>query len=285
MAMFASEWSQIPWSFTLHRWDIVENNLLLDKVKSAQTVRFISEDGLRMAQELGMARSANVRVIHMGVEVPANIPPPSAGRAFLCPARLVEVKGHRHLLEAWKTLQTVGVHAQLLLAGDGPLRTALTLQAAALGLGESVRFLGVVPHEKLLERYEQGGIAAVVLPSVDIGGGCHEGIPVALMEAMSYGIPVIGTRTGGTAELVQNGTGLMVEPGNSEELAVAMRSMIDNPEDAQRLGRMGRRHVEAEFNVRRTTAELVDTFEGPQDIRDESSMDSTAAQEREIHHA
>jgi glycosyltransferase involved in cell wall biosynthesis len=261
MAMAASEWSGIPWSFTLHRWDIVENNLLVEKTRSASLVRFISEDGLRMARELGVPASDHVRVIHMGVEMPSVRPTPG-GTVCLCPARLVEVKGHRYLLEAWKSLQDRGLEGSLWLAGDGPLRPELGALADRLNIRDSVRFLGTVSHRVLLDMYERGGIALTVLPSIDMGNGGHEGIPVALMEAMSYGVPVIGTRAGGTSELIRSGTGLIVEPRNVAELVTAIQSTLDHPADALRLGEWGRSHVEKEFNVTRTAAELGEAFAG-----------------------
>jgi glycosyltransferase involved in cell wall biosynthesis len=281
MAMIASEWSGIPWSFTLHRRDIVENNLLLEKVGSAGMVRFLSEEGLRMARALGVPRSGHIRVIHMGVDLPTPVPR-TPGRIVLCPARLVDVKGHRNLLDAWKRVQKLGVRAELVLAGDGPLRPNLETLAEILALGDSVRFLGTLPHAQLLELYERGGVAAVILPSVDAG---QEGIPVALMEAMSYGVPVIGTRTERMADLVQQGTGLMVEPENPEELAVAIQNMVDNPDDAVRLGQRGRRHVESDFDVRHTTAELVDAIEGARNGHDRGVRNLVGMHARGVGHA
>jgi glycosyltransferase involved in cell wall biosynthesis len=263
MAMAASEWSGIPWSFTLHRWDIVENNLLVEKARSASLVRFISEDGLSMARERGLPASDHVRVIHMGVEMPSVRSTPGR-QVCLCPARLVEIKGHRYLLEAWKKVRELGIRARLWLAGDGPLRSSIEAQATALNIRDSVRLLGTVSHSVLLEMYKSGGIALTVLPSIELGNGGHEGIPVALMEAMSYGVPVIGTRAGGTPELIRNGSGVIVEPGNVPELASAIQSMLDHPGNAQRLGERGRCHVDKEFNVTNTTAALVDAFSGRQ---------------------
>ena len=103
----------------------------------------------------------------------------------LCPADLLAVKGHRYLLEAWKLVQNRGSSAGLWLAGEGELRENLQALAAELQLGDSVRFLGTLKHEALLNLYKRGSISAVTLASVDLGGGCHEGVPVALVEAMS----------------------------------------------------------------------------------------------------
>jgi glycosyltransferase involved in cell wall biosynthesis len=254
--------SGIPWSLTAHRWDIVENNLLAVKVRSASFVRFISEDGLRMAREKGIGPAGNARVLHMGVAIPGRVrrryePWP----VLLCPARLVEVKGHRFLLEAWRILRSRGVRGELWLAGQGELRAPLEALSEALGLACSVKFLGAVPHVELLKIYENGAVSAVVLPSVDLGQGCHEGIPVALIEAMSYGIPVVATPTGGTGELVVPGTGLLAPPADPSAMADRIQSLLGDGKLAEQLGDSGRRRVMEAFDIVRVTAELVKEFE------------------------
>jgi glycosyltransferase involved in cell wall biosynthesis len=262
MAMAASSMCGIPWSLTLHRWDIVEDNLLAEKAESATLVRFISQDGLRMGRERGVPEGSHIRVIRMGVDMPpavANGRP--EGRIVLCPARLVPVKGHRYLLEAWRKVRDHGMAAELWLAGGGPLRDTLEKQAASLGIRNSVRFLGTIPHNRLLGMYEKFGIAATVLPSIDMGEGNHEGIPVALIEAMSYGVPVVATRTGGTGELVLGGTGLLVRAQDSDELATAILSLLKDPVGARRLGEFGRLHVASEYDIRQIAAELLHWFE------------------------
>jgi colanic acid/amylovoran biosynthesis glycosyltransferase len=258
LAMVASTVSGVPWSLTLHRWDIVENNLLAEKVRRAAFARFICEDGLRMARELG-APADRACVIHMGVELPVR------GSSFgsnsrgvvLCPARLVEVKGHRYLIEAWKLLKRRGIEGELWLAGDGELRGAL--EALARGL-DSVQFLGALPHDELLALYEQNLVSAVVMPSVDLGGGCHEGIPVALIEAMGYGIPVIATRAGGTPELISPGAGLLVPPSNPAALAGAIERIFEDDELRSRLGQAGRRRAREAFDITRVVSELARNF-------------------------
>ena len=263
MAMLASRLSGIPWSLTAHRWDIVENNLLATKVRSASFVRFISEDGLRMAQALGIGFTDNVRVLHMGVPVPARVQRRSPGPrpVVLCPARLVEVKGHRFLLEAWQILQRRGCDAELWLAGQGELRPQLERQSETLGLAASVKFLGAVAHSELLKTYEDGAVTAVILASIDLGNGLHEGVPVALIEAMSYGIPVVATPTGGTAELVCPGSGLLVPPAEPVALADAIQGLLEDAGLRQQLGESGRQHVLEDWDIVGVAAQLVREFE------------------------
>jgi glycosyltransferase involved in cell wall biosynthesis len=131
----------------------------------------------------------------------------------------------------------------------------------ALGLAGSVRFLGVLPHSALLKIYEEGTVSAVVLASLDLGNGLHEGIPVALMEAMSYGIPVVTTATGGTAELVLPEAGLLVPSANPTALADAIQRLVQDAQLREQLGDSGRRHVAETYDVVRVAAELVNEFE------------------------
>jgi colanic acid/amylovoran biosynthesis glycosyltransferase len=261
MAMLASARSRVPWSLTAHRWDIVENNLLAAKAGSASFVRFISQDGLRMARSIGMGQSGNARVLHMGVAVPPAVDRRAGpGRVVLCPARLVEVKGHRYLLKAWHILQQRGVRGELWLAGSGDLRPQLEALCGTLGLGNSVRFLGAIKHSELLKMYEDGAVSAVVLASVDLGDGHHEGIPVALIEAMSYAIPVVATAAGGTPELVTPRTGLLVPPADPEALADAIESVFEDDGNEQ-LGHAGRERVIRDFNIARVASLLASEFE------------------------
>ena len=261
MAMLASKISGIPWSFTAHRWDIVENNLLSEKVRSATFARFISKDGLRMARERGVGQAGNPRVLHMGVSIPSQVQRWYGPRPLIvCPARLVAVKGHRYLLEAWRILRNRRLDPELWLAGDGELRPKLEALSESLGLTGAVRFLGAVPHREFLKIYEQLPVSAVVLPSLDLGGGEHEGIPVALIEAMSYGIPVIATATGGTSELVTPGSGLLVPPADSEALADAIERVIQDADLRTKLGDIGRQRALEAYDVAGIADQLAAEF-------------------------
>lgn len=250
MALIASMVADVPWSLTAHRWDIVEDNLLREKSRAARLVRFISESGVRLAAGK-LSEGANAKVIHLGVEPQPVAAPHPAGRPFtvLCAANLKSVKGHGYLVEAVALLNGAGVPARLLIAGRGELEADLRRQVDDLELGSSVEFLGVVPHDVLLSMYGGGDVDAVALPSVDLGGGHHEGIPVSLMEAMSFGIPVVSTTTGGIPELLGDDAGVLVPPADAPALARALRWLAANPAEAAALGLRGRAKVTAEFSA------------------------------------
>lgn len=254
LAMSASRATGIPWSFTAHRYDVILNNLLTEKLRSARFGRFIADEMFAIARGL-VAPDALARavVLHMGVTLP---PRPDAGiparsvPIVLCPARLVPVKGHACLVEAAALLRARAVPFELWLAGDGPGHEDIRRRIEELGLGASVRLLGRVPHAELLRLYRERRADCVVLPSLDLGGGLHEGLSVALVEAMAHGIPVIGTRTGGIPELLDRSAGVLVHPSDPVGLADALADLLGSPSLRCRLGAAGRTRVEQEFDAR-----------------------------------
>jgi len=101
-----------------------------------------------------------------------------------------------------------------------------------------------------------------VLPSVDLGAGVHEGLSVALIEAMAYGIPSVSTPTGGQAELLDGGAGLLVPERDAPALAEALGRLLGSSELRGRVGSLGRRRIEQEFDADVIAAELVQRFGG-----------------------
>ncbi len=263
MALVAAEVTGIPWSFTVHRDDIAHPNLLSAKMSRASFTRFISRSGMDIARDVGAPAPAGTSVVvHMGVRIagsPSEAEPrqPHDGFIILCPANLYPVKGHEHLLKAMGTLQERGIACTLWIAGSGELLDELQRRAAALGLDSTVSFLGQVAHERILDWYAQGGVDAMVLPSVDLGHHEHEGIPVSLMEAMAHGVPVVSTETGGIPELLGEGAGLLVPPGDADALADALQRLAQDASLRSRVGAAGRRRIEQEYSVERTTADLL----------------------------
>lgn len=265
LAMAASAASGIPWSFTAHRYDVVLNNLLAEKLRSAQFGRFIARETLALASRLVPPNVlARAVVLPMGVAVPPSIPGKSsrATPVVLCPARLVPVKGHRYLIEAAARLRSRGVAYELWLAGEGPERDAVARSIEELALSQQIRMLGTVPHAELLQLYRDGRIDCVVLSSLDLGGGLHEGISVALMEAMAHGVPVVATRSGGIPELLDGGAGLLVPPADAAALADALERVLGSVRLRTELGDSGRQRVEEGFNVVTIGRELARRFAG-----------------------
>jgi glycosyltransferase involved in cell wall biosynthesis len=156
--------------------------------------------------------------------------------------RLVERKGVTHLVEAVRRLPA----ARLTVIGDGPERTSLAAQIAEGSLGDRVTLRGRVSEAELKDAYASSDV--LVLPSILDARGDTEGLGVVLLEAMSYGVPVIGSNLGGITDIVRDGeTGLLVPPGDPVQLAAALQRLATDRDLAQRLGEGGRKHVATAF--------------------------------------
>jgi colanic acid/amylovoran biosynthesis glycosyltransferase len=261
VALVASEISQIPWSLTVHRWDIDEDNLLELKARKARFIRAISELGARDLRRR-LKNGSKPWLLHMGVV------PPDCSATFrsepplrvLMAAEFLDVKGHVYLIDAMGMLKQRGVSVRLELAGDGPLRASIVDRVRHLRLQGEVDFLGIVPHGRLLERLASGEWHVVVQPSVVTQAGEQEGIPVALIEAASCGVPLVATETGGIPELLRDGVGFLVPPRDARAIADTLALLAGDPELRRQLGARGRRRIEEEFLAQRVARKMMDRF-------------------------
>jgi colanic acid/amylovoran biosynthesis glycosyltransferase len=267
MGYIVSRMTGIPWSFTLHRWDIKEDNILREKIRSAKFVRCISECGKReLLEMIGHEYREKIVVIHMGARIPLGMARVTERKrneskfTILTPANLLEVKGHRYLIDACSILRKEGIrNFQCIFYGEGPLKKDLEKRVKDSLLTENVSIPGVLlSHEELIHKYKNGEIDIVVLPSITTDKGEHEGIPVSAMEAMAHNIPVISTKTGGIPELLYGGAGLMVNEKSPSELANAIRKLMTERGASLRAIKNGYERVEKEFNVRTTTRKLLE---------------------------
>jgi len=265
MAYIVSRLTSIPWSFTLHRWDIKENNMLKEKVRLAKFVRCISEHGKNeLFQIIGKDYQEKIKVVHMGVKTPIDVSESEEPKGFftiVTPANLLEVKGHKYLIEACFNLVRQGIkNFQCFFYGDGPLRIKLESLIGEKKLTNFVKMPGVLPHEKLIKMYKNKEIDVVVLPSI-ITKIEHEGIPVSLMEAMAYRIPVISTNTGGIPELLSNGAGIIVEEKSPKQLAEIILKIMKNKNLRKELAERGYQKVQKEFNIKKNTKTLLELMQ------------------------
>lgn len=169
---------------------------------------------------------------------------------FIGVGRMVEKKGFDDALAAFAAMRANGgPSATFTLIGDGELRGQFEAQAAQLGLGEYVRFTGLLPHARVAEELSRAHV--FVLPSRTAKNGDMEGIPVALMEAMAQGLPVLATRHSGTPELVEHEiSGLLCGEGDRAALAANMAAIARAPERWAAMGAAGAARVRAEFDLK-----------------------------------
>ncbi|MEJ2184483.1 MAG: glycosyltransferase family 4 protein, partial [Gemmatimonadota bacterium] len=158
--------------------------------------------------------------------VPATSHTRSQRFELLFVGRLVERKGLRHLINA-VALVNRRCDARLTVVGKGPLAGPLRDQAKELGIQDRVRFPGFVDAEELARHYASAD--AFVLPAVRDRKGDVEGLGVVLIEAASYGLPLIASDAGGIGDIVVQGeTGLQVPPGDEGALASAIAALCED---------------------------------------------------------
>ncbi len=169
---------------------------------------------------------------------------------FLFAGRLNDQKGLAHLLRALATMHGL---AMLDVVGEGNKAEELRLLASQLGVSDRVKWHGHLKRDALLSLYRSA--TAVVVPSTD------EGLGLVAAEALLCETPVIGFRSGGLPDVVENDrTGILVTPGNTAELAAAMDRVLDSPQNAHELARAGREFVLATFSPASAARKYADIY-------------------------
>ncbi|MFN8058444.1 MAG: glycosyltransferase [Vicinamibacterales bacterium] len=168
--------------------------------------------------------------------------PPAPGSPVVIgsAARLAPEKDHDTLLAAIARLRDEGLAVRLLLAGDGSERTRLEALTARLGLTDAVEFLG---HVSSMRAFHES--LAIYVQSSHV-----EGLPVAVLEAMATGRPIVATRVAGNEEaLVDGETGMLVAHGSVAAMTDALRSLVVDEGRRRAMGLAGRRRVESLFSA------------------------------------
>jgi colanic acid/amylovoran biosynthesis glycosyltransferase len=267
VAMLTAWLSGRPYSFTLHAYDVfLPNPLLPEKARGARFYTTISHFNREYIQAAyPEVDTSRLEVVHLGVDVDAWTPrpaePTNAVPLCACVANLITCKGHHVLLEAAAILKQEGTPLHCLVIGDGEQRGRLEDLARTLGLADLVTFAGRLDSAAVRASLRRSDVFA--LPAVVAEQGNHDGLPVALMEAMACGVPVVSSQLSGIPELVIDGvTGLLTVPGDAAALARALRSLLVNAPLRQSLTRAARERVVAEFDIAKTAARMVQLFAG-----------------------
>lgn len=181
---------------------------------------------------------------------------PAEGKIrILSIGRLVEKKGMRYLIEAFREVHQKYPNARLRIVGDGGLLEELKRLVHSLRLDGKVKFLGALSHDQVLKEIQSAHLFA--LASITSKTGDQEGIPNVLKEAMACGLPVVSTRHAGIPELVQHRkSGLLVSERDVHALAKALKKLVDNPNKWVKMGRAGRKIVEKHFDLNKQIKHL-----------------------------
>jgi colanic acid/amylovoran biosynthesis glycosyltransferase len=256
----------ISYSFTAHAHDIFVQQCFLDrKIGDASFVATISDFNRRFLLPHRPGDRPPIEVVHCGIDPGAYRFDPRPLRRegpvrLLCVASLQDYKGHRVLFDALGRGGTRLDRVALDLVGAGKLEGELRDRAASLGLEPRIRFHGNLPEPEVARML--GRADGFVLPSVTAADGRQDGIPVALMEAIACGLPVIASRLSGIPELVREGeSGALATPGDASDLALQMARLIEGELELNPVA--ARERIERDFDIARTSARMVELFRTP----------------------
>jgi len=224
--------------------NIMKKSNALYQILSSRGYAYLISHGFRKEQIVRISGSVDTEKFRPD---PERKPDPSMSeRTIICVARLEYAKGVDVLLHAWGRMMHASAEwrahlkPHLLLAGEGKLRSRIELLVAKLGIEDSVEILGL--RADVVDLLQQSW--GFVLPSR------WEGMPNALLEAMACGLPCIATCVSGTEDVIQHGVnGILVKPERPDDMAQALRIIIEDSELACRLGREARTTMVQDYQL------------------------------------
>ena len=219
----------------------------------------VSEGVKRDLVAYGVADPNKIKVMPLGIELEPFLASDSARGGFRTDlgldgrerlvgivGRLFPIKNHRLFLEAAAVVARAEAHARFIVVGDGILRPELEACARELGIGDRVLFTGW--RRDLPRIYADLDVLVV---SSD-----NEGTPVAAIEAMASGCPVVATSVGGVPDVIRHGeTGILVPPRSPRELAEGISAVLQDQALRAGLGEKARADVQERFDSRRMIAD------------------------------
>lgn len=261
VALLVAVLANVSYSFTVHgpeEFDKVHSIHLAKKVERAAFVVAISSFcRSQIYRVIAHQLWSKVKVVHCGVDDAFGgvnrLEVPRSNR-LVCVGRLCEQKGQLLLIEAVRDLAGDGRDFKVVLVGDGELRPELEAMIARYNLERYVEITGWASAERV--KREIFSAQAVVLPSF------AEGLPLALIEAMAVGRPVITTFVNGIPELVVDGkTGWLFPAGSKSDIVTAIRSCLDAPRELlEEMARNGRERVLQRHDLSRQAELLAGLF-------------------------
>jgi colanic acid/amylovoran biosynthesis glycosyltransferase len=261
IALYAHLLSGLPYSLTLHGpLSDYGPNQSTKWAKAAFSIVITEELKREVERFFGPAIPVRLAVAPMGVDAGQFCRTTTyrawagggAFRVFSC-GRLNPSKGHDVLVTAIATMLQGGADIELTIAGEDELggsgyHRELQRLIDDNGLQHHVRLLGAVPSGRIRQELERCHAFALASHSEPLG--------VAIMEAMSMGVPVVATAAGGVPELVLNGTGVLVRPGDPTALASALTKLALDPDRCSALGVAGRERARTTFGHHRSAEVL-----------------------------
>ena len=263
-ALLATRVAASPVTATCHNW-LGESGAMrayarLDRylLRFFDGVAAVSGPVAEQLRQAGVRR--RVQVIPNGVPVPS-----SDSRSTLADhirmgdrivvgtvGRLSSEKGASFLIEAAAKICPDFPRAFFVLVGDGPMRSALEARVRELGMEGQFLFTGQRHDVEQIYR----AFDIFVLPSLE------EGMPMALLEAMAAGLPVVATKVGGVPDIVNDpSVGTLVDPGDANAIATGIRDLLNSRSQREEIGSNGRKRVEESFSAAAMARRYVELYQ------------------------
>jgi glycosyltransferase involved in cell wall biosynthesis len=256
-ALFAARASGATFSFSGHTYHDLD--LMPEKLAAARFVTVGSEfERWLLAERYGDRWSERIHVRRLGVPE-RGARTAAEGGTIASVGTLTGKKGHAVLIRAVAELVRRGLDVQLEITGDGPERAELERLVAELSLERNVSLPGAAPHADALDRVARADVFALACRTT--ADGDHDCLPVALMDAMSIGVPVVSTDAFGIPELIEDGrSGLLSPPGDHVALADSLERVLADSGLRDELGRAGRLRVRNRFDLEQNLDALAELF-------------------------
>jgi len=252
----------VSWTTTAHAYGLYSLpnqrllRLLSDKMDRIVT---ISEYNRRYLEE-EIGTTSPIDVVHMGID-PSKFQPSESvvSNRVLTVARFEEKKGILDGIEAIARIQDEVPNLEYNIIGSGKQEELIRNRIESLGLESTISILGHVSDDRLIQELDEAEI--FLLPCVIASDGDRDGIPVALMEAMAMETVPVSTTVSGIPELIDHETnGLLVEPGNVEQLSEMLSRYFDKESEISVSQSAARQRIVEAFNVEKCADELISVF-------------------------
>lgn len=267
VALFLKRSAGFPFSLTAHAQDFMvdlgSDELLRELCREAEFVVAVSDWSRERLRATCPDSADKIVRVYNGVD-PAEFPEqaefaPRPRARIVSVGRLIEFKGHHHLVDACGELRRRGRDFECVIVGEGPWRERLEAQIRAQQLEGVVQLAGLRSQEEVKRLLLEADVFALG-SIVDSIGACDV-LPTVILEAMACGLPVVSTTLAGVPELVEDGaTGLLAAPGDALGLAAALERVLDSRELRRSLGEAGRKRLEERFASARSAPALRERF-------------------------
>jgi glycosyltransferase involved in cell wall biosynthesis len=267
-ALFLKTFKKIPYINTVYGEEIYLSKryhttfIIKFLVNNSSKTITISNGSLKACLESGL-KEEKIQIIPFGVDTnffkPIDVYKDDQIFQILSVGYLIERKGFKYLIEAFKLIKKEHENVKLKIVGSGPLEKQLKKLILDLNLENSIEIISNVSDEELLEMYNSSDL--FVLPSIVDSEGNTEGLGVVLLEAMACKLPVIGSRVGGIPDIINDTeTGLLVQEKDDIELSQYVIKLIENKVFRKNIALKGYEMVKIHFSWEKIAKEYINIY-------------------------